>query len=141
MNTTEQGDTVLSNGQVDDIARVPEEDVIVYDSDDWIIVIPKTHNAAIYWGQNSEWDTSWKGGKMWFDIYSASGDLIIIKHKHNPDQHYQFHIEKKLFFDRKNISVIFAEFFSQHIHLREAVIHYLQDNKEILDQFEILCHK
>lgn len=131
MNTKE-GDTEL------DISRVPEEDVIVYDSAEWIVIIPLSHRSAMYWGRNSHWDTSWAGGEMWFDQYSKQGNLIIIQNKIHPEMLYQFHIKSRLFFDKENKAVIFAEFFSTHPELREAIKTFLQDDKEQLHTFEAL---
>ena len=131
MNTKE-GDIEL------DISRVPGEDVMVYDSAEWAVIIPLTHRSAMYWGKDSYWDTSWVGGEMWFEQYSKQGKLIIIQNKLYPEQLYQFHIESRLFFDKTNKSVIFTEFFTTHPELREAIKTFLQDDKELLHTFEAL---
>ncbi len=132
MNTKE-GDTEL------DIARVPNEDVIIYNSAEWIIVIPLTHRSAMYWGRDSNWDTSWAGGEIWFDQFSKQGNLIVIQNKIYPEMLYQFHIESSLFFDKENKAVIFAEFFSKHPELRKAVIDHLQEDKQLLHTFQAHC--
>jgi len=139
MNEQHQGDAQLSKRQLKGMTRIPEEDTIIFDSKDWIMIIPHTHRSAIYWGEGTLWDTSYRGESMWFDSYNRQGNLIIIKNKENPQQLFQFQIETGLFFNANNEAVIFKEFFLQHEELKGAVIQHIQNQKETLNKFESLC--
>ena len=49
-----------------------------YEDAGWLVVIPKTHQAACKYGANTRWCTAAKDSSHYFDNYSEQGPLIII---------------------------------------------------------------
>lgn len=82
----------------------------VYEDKDWLIIVPKTQEAAIYYGKGTKWCTAATGGYNYFERYSNEGRLYININKHTGDK-YQFHFESNSFMDAedKPITGIIAE--------------------------------
>ncbi len=66
----------------------------------WKVVIPKTAEAAIYFGRNTRWCTSAANDNM-FEVYTKDGDLYIILEK-KTNKRWQFHFESEQFMDEKD---------------------------------------
>ena len=86
----ENEEEYLSNKEEDELAK--QESEKVYETDDILIVIPKTHRAACKYGKNTQWCTASKDESRYFDLYTNEGDLYIAIDKNNNDK-YQFHPE------------------------------------------------
>jgi hypothetical protein len=86
---------LISNRQMDrgiGLKLMASGDAIMHhDDDDIRIIIPKTPQAAIYYGRNTRWCTSARNGNM-FHSYAKSGDLYIILFK-KTNTRWQFHLE------------------------------------------------
>lgn len=55
---------------------------LFYEDNDWLVIIPKTKEAAIQYGKNTKWCTSSKYDESnMFDYYNKQGDIYIIIHK------------------------------------------------------------
>lgn len=82
----------------------------VYEDNDWLIIVPKTQEAAIYYGKGTKWCTASTGGYNYFERYNNEGRLYININKHTGDK-YQFHFESNSFMDAedKPITGIIAE--------------------------------
>lgn len=61
----------------------------VYEDEDWIVVIPKTQAAAMYWGKDTKWCTAADSKNNMFNTYNKKGPLFIAINKHNPKEKYQ----------------------------------------------------
>lgn len=82
----------------------------VYEDNDWLIIVPKTQEAAIYYGKGTKWCTASTSGYNYFERYNNEGRLYININKHTGDK-YQFHFESNSFMDAedKPITGIIAE--------------------------------
>jgi hypothetical protein len=78
-----------------------EESEKVFENKDWIIVIPKTHRAACFYGKHTEWCTASKDSSGYFDEYSKQGPLYVNINKETGDK-YQFHFESGQFMDEND---------------------------------------
>ena len=58
----------------------------VYEDEDWIVVIPKTQAAAMYWGKDTKWCTAADSKNNMFNTYNKKGPLFIAINKHNPNE-------------------------------------------------------
>lgn len=82
----------------------------VYEDNDWLIIVPKTREAAIYYGKGTKWCTASTSGYNYFERYNNEGRLYININKNTGDK-YQFHFESNSFMDAedKPIKGIIAE--------------------------------
>ena len=70
-----------------------------YEDDTWKVVIPKTHEAACYWGKGTEWCTAVRDNDYYYDMYSEQDSLYININKQTGEK-YQFHFPSNQFMDR-----------------------------------------
>lgn len=120
-----------------------EEYSILLDDDSFEIVIPHSHEAAVYFGRGSQWDTSSRSTSVWFTKYNDSGDLFIITDK-NTDEKYQLHVPSKKIADANNYSIECGDFFKQPNRsvVYDTIFNYLQEiSKENAEKFANLCQK
>lgn len=76
-----------------------------YEDDMWFVVIPKSMDAACYWGSDTEWCTATRDEEdNYFDRYNDEGPLIILINKENGEK-YQFHFESNSFMNKKDTSI------------------------------------
>lgn len=82
----------------------------VYEDNDWIIIVPKTQEAATYYGKGTKWCTASTGSYNYFERYNNEGNLYININKNTGDK-YQFHFESNSFMDAedKPIKGVIAE--------------------------------
>lgn len=73
---------------------------VFHDDDAIRIIIPKTKEAAIYFGRNTRWCTSALYGNM-FDSYANDGPLYIILFKAE-NIRWQFHFKSAQFMDEQD---------------------------------------
>lgn len=89
---------------------------VVYDGDDYMILIPKTAEAATYFGKNTNWCTT----SGHFDYYSKQGPLIIILRRKD-GRRWQFHFESNQFMDERNHRINLDEFFDENPKAVQAI--------------------
>ena len=75
----------------------------LFEDDKWIVIHPKTEEAACYYGSGTRWCTASTKGYNYFDSYNAEGNLYIVISKQNPSVKYQIHFESNSFMDVKDI--------------------------------------
>ena len=63
----------------------------VKETNEWLIISPKTEQSACYYGANTKWCTAGKNHNM-FDYYNDQGPIYIFINKLN-NKKYQFHAE------------------------------------------------
>ena len=98
-----------------DIKREGAE--IVYEDDEWKIVIPLTEEASCIYGAHTKWCTAGRGNNM-FEYYNNQGPLYININKVTGEK-YQFHFKSCSYMDAedKTISV-------KKIGLSEGAVNY-----------------
>ena len=58
---------------------------ILYNSDDLLIMIPKSHRASCYYGAGTKWCTTNKESDNYFNNYTKKGTLIYVINKKQPE--------------------------------------------------------
>lgn len=96
----------LSNNQFRKICEKNKNNIIkYYEDDEWLILSPKSYEAACYWGTNTQWCTATRSTDKHYKNYITKGPLYInINKKCNTK--YQFHFETMSFMDEDDISSI-----------------------------------
>ena len=90
---------------------------VVYEDDEWKIIIPHTKEASCIYGANTKWCTAGKNSNM-FKYYNDKGRLYININKVTGDK-YQFHFESSSFMDAEDKKI-----FPKKIGLSEGAIDY-----------------
>jgi hypothetical protein len=95
-----------------------EQCEIILDDSNYLIVSPKTMDAAIYFGRNTEWCTAYdpKGDgrtNNMFDYYAKEGPLVIVIDLRG-DSKWQFHYESDSYMDEMDRSIDVDDWVEDH---------------------------
>ena len=82
---------------------------VLYDGDDYMILIPKTADAAAYFGKNTNWCTT--SGE--FNHYNDEGNLIIILRRKD-GKRWQFHFESSQFMDTSDNAIDVMKYWDEN---------------------------
>lgn len=93
----------------------------VYEDDEWMVVVPKTEEAAKFYGKNTRWCTAADWDNR-FEGYNKQGPLYININK-KTNRKYQFHFETKQFMDERDQPVT-----NGSVGLSDGLINYYIDN-------------
>lgn len=74
---------------------------LIYEDDIWKVLVPKSYEASVYWGDNTKWCTAYKDDKSYYEEYSSQGPLYININKQTKEK-YQFHFETSSFKDKND---------------------------------------
>lgn len=69
---------------------------IIYEDNEWFVLVPLSYEASVYWGDNTKWCTAYKDDKSYYEKYSSQGPLYININKQTKEK-YQFHFETSSF--------------------------------------------
>lgn len=69
--------------------RIKKGAKLAYDDDTWLVIMPETEEASIYYGKGTKWCTAATESENYFDRYHNDGDLYININKQTKDK-YQF---------------------------------------------------
>jgi hypothetical protein len=98
-----------TNSDLNRKIKQAKNDIDIFEeTDEYLIVIPKTKEAACYWGKGTDWCTATKSENNMFEHYNKLGPLYIILKLHNgqpTDEKYQFHVESMQFMDNNDIPI------------------------------------
>ena len=95
-------DTILgrTKGEMSNAVHEAKDDIEkLYEDDEWIILIPKTHEASCYWAKGAHWCTAYRDSDEYFKEYSSQGPLFMNINKENPQLSTQFHLESDQYMD------------------------------------------
>ena len=73
----------------------------VYEDGEWLVIVPKTEQAACLYGKGTKWCTSATKSENKFDAYNKRGPLYININKQTGKK-YQFHFQTGTFMDELN---------------------------------------
>ena len=133
--TAEQNNQTVATSKSDE-ARIAKKDVKkIYEDSNWLILIPLTQEAAIYYGKNTQWCTAATSSNNMFNHYNSEGPLFINIDKRN-NRKYQFHFESDQFMDERDdeISLPIAETIGMS---RQVVINAYPNHYKILMEKKI----
>ena len=73
----------------------------VYEDEEWLVIVPKTEQAACLYGKGTKWCTAATDGNNMFKYYEGHGPLFININKRT-GRKYQFHFDSKQFMDEQD---------------------------------------
>ena len=76
----------------------------LYDDGQYIVIHPKTHAAACYYGKGTQWCTASKNDDSYFNNYNSEGPLYIIINRETGKK-WQYHKESNQFMDERDFPV------------------------------------
>lgn len=88
----------IATSKSDEVRRIKNNAKKIYEDANWLILIPLTREAAIYYGKNTQWCTAAERSSNYYDRYTKEGPLYINIDKKN-NRKYQFHFESSQFMD------------------------------------------
>lgn len=94
-----------ATSKADEARRAKQGAERVYEDSEWLVIVPHTKEAAIYYGKGTRWCTSSTVAENMFDEYNKHGQLYVNIKKHpspGEDGKYQFHFEEQQFKDADN---------------------------------------
>lgn len=87
----------------------------MFESEDWVIYVPKTEKAACHLGVGTRWCTTWgkesldpkfRDRENRFHDYTFRGEsLYIIINKHDTSEKYQFHFRSEQYMDKNDVPI------------------------------------
>ena len=93
-------------------AREKEVDKI-YNSDNFLILTPKTKEASCAYGRGTRWCTAATGSYNYFDSYSRQGPLYIIIDKIRGKK-FQLHFQSGQYMDEDDYEISLGKFEDRH---------------------------
>lgn len=96
--TADKNNQRMATSKSDEIRQLKKDVKKVYEDSDWLILIPLTREAAIYYGKNTQWCTAAERSSNYYDTYTKEGPLYININKKD-NRKYQFHFESGQFMD------------------------------------------
>jgi len=97
-----EGEEFASKGEEIKHTKVEGADKL-YEDDAFVVIHPKTEEAAKYYGKGTQWCTAAENNNM-FDHYNKNGPLYIVIGKRYNEK-YQFHFESEQFMDETDESI------------------------------------
>lgn len=105
-----------------DLNKYPNKNEIevLYNDSNWTIVSPKTVEASVFLGKNTEWCTAKYAAnddRNAFNYYNKKGPLYILINKDKPKQKFQFHFQTEQYMDIDDVSIAYQglNYFSDNI--------------------------
>jgi hypothetical protein len=102
--------------------KAAEKDVEkIYNSDNYLILTPKTQEASCAYGRNTRWCTASTGSYNYFNQYNKQGPLYIIINK-NFNKKYQFHFQSEQYMDEDDDPIDMSSFLRNNPEIAEFII-------------------
>jgi hypothetical protein len=99
----------------------------IYNSANYMIVVPKTQEASCAYGRGTRWCTASTGGTNYFYDYNSRGPLYIIIDKKD-DEKYQFHFQSEQYMNAEDDPLDIREFFANNPELKNPLIQLARKN-------------
>ena len=77
----------------------------VYEDEKWLVIVPKTKEAAIQYGKHTQWCTAATTSNNMFDYYKNQGATLYINIDKQDNRKYQFCFETQEFMDESDSPV------------------------------------
>lgn len=102
--------------------KAAEKDVEkIYNSENYLILTPKTEEASCAYGRNTRWCTASTGSYNYFHRYDRQGPLYIIINKKGNIK-YQFHFQSEQYMDEDDDPIDVQDFLSRNPEISEIII-------------------
>lgn len=102
VSTSLDVDDVLgrTKGEISNDVHAAKDDIkVLYEDDDWLVLIPLSHEASCYWAKGAHWCTAYRDDDGYYRYYSKQGPLYMNINKYDEQESTQFHIESEQFMD------------------------------------------
>jgi hypothetical protein len=120
-------ESTLSNKQLKGDTKVDGEYDILFENDNYFLIVPKTHRSACYWGSGSRWCTAHTMNEKTYLGYADKGPLGIIYYKNgNLKNNVQFHIETSQYMDIEDRPIDPEGLFTQYPDVLDAFVDYIE---------------
>lgn len=109
---------------------------ILFNSDNYKLVIPRSEEAAVFFGRNTRWCTAATKNNM-FDHYNDAGPLYIFIDKKN-NRRWQLHLSTKQYMDEKDEPIKdWSDFPVQLLHYMDFEFLSYEEIYEILNDIAL----
>lgn len=79
---------------------------VIYETKDFLVVIPHSYESMIYYGSNTDWDVIQGNGEYFYNEYYKLGPLYIIIDK-TTNMKFLFHFETEDYINQNNDNILF----------------------------------
>ena len=100
----------------------------VYESDEWLILIPKTREASCLYGKDTRWCTAAENSYNYFDSYNRKGPLYIFIEKETQHK-WQFHFQEEQYMDAEDSQIDLIEFVKDNPELKDIILDLAEKNE------------
>jgi len=100
----------------------------VYESDEWLILIPKTKEASCLYGKDTRWCTAAENSHNYFDSYNRKGPLYIFIEKETQAK-WQFHFQEEQYMDAEDSQIDLVEFINDNPELKDIILDLAEKNE------------
>ena len=94
-------DNTQAASHKEEIRQIKKNAEKVYEDEEWLVIVPKTKEAAIEYGKGTQWCTAATTSDNMFDSYNSEGPLYININKKSGEK-FQFHFESYQFMDERD---------------------------------------
>lgn len=94
---------------------------LVFENNDYLIIITHDKQSNIIFGEKSTWCTSWTSANNYFDRYHKLGELFVLIRKQkllNKQDRLQFHFEESMYMDLDDRPINIATFFEKNLEIK-----------------------
>jgi len=102
----------------------------IYNSENYLIIIPKTREASCAYGRNTRWCTASTGSYNYFDNYNNKGPLYIIINK-KTNQKHQFHFATAQYMDEDDDPIDVKSFIYNNPEIKNILVDLALKNKNL----------
>lgn len=126
-----------------DLNKYPNKNEIeiLYNDPKWTIVSPKTAEASVFLGKNTEWCTAKYAAdddRNAFDYYNKKGPLYIIINKDKPKQKYQIHFQTSQYMDIDDASIEYTELSTFSDNILNKLVELANKNDSVYNFLNLL---
>ena len=109
---------------------------LVFEDDDWLVIITHNEEANVVFGKYTTWCTSTGGYGNRFEYYNKQGPIFVLICKgygskenirSNPSVRLQFHFESQQFMDAKDSPIDICRWLSKHKTIKDYFRPYVGD--------------
>ena len=88
-----------------DINAAKNDIDVVYEDEDWYVLVPKSYEASCYWGNQTNWCTATRETDRHYKHYTEDGDKLYININKKTREKFQFSLTNFEFNDANNYSI------------------------------------
>lgn len=102
----------------------------IFEDSEWLLLTPKTEDAAKYYGKNTRWCTAAEKNN-YFNSYNKDGPLYILINKKVPSEKYQFHFQSEQYMNSEDEPITANEFKNFPDTILDKIVELSSKNKKL----------